>query len=105
MQDNLPAAGSVCLSESLVVRLIAATSRMTGLPREHITGPARQRDLHKARAAICHVARKRGRSLNQIGRSLNRDHSTILSACNAAPSFINEDPEFAWLCIALEREV
>lgn len=105
MQDNLPAAGSICLSESLVVRLIAATSRMTGLPREHITGPGRQRDLHRARAAICHVARKRGRSFNQISRPLNRDHTTIMSACDAARSYINRDQDFAWLCIALEREV
>lgn len=45
---------------------------------EDIRGDSKNRMFVKVRQVVCYVLRQRGFSFNQIGKWLNRDHSTIM---------------------------
>lgn len=51
-----------------------------GYSLRSIRGGCRRRDLFRIRRNIARRARAMGFSLPQIGRALNRDHTTIISA-------------------------
>lgn len=54
----------------------------TGHDPRAILSPSRCADDVRVRDAVCFIARRHGFSLNQIGRVLNRDHTTIMDAAS-----------------------
>ena len=63
------------------VRMIASeVSEITGVPASEILGRRRAQEVCHARELVCYVARRTGMTYSQIGRALNRDHSTIIHA-------------------------
>lgn len=53
-------------------------ARQYGLELEDIQGPTRTKLLVQARINIIKTLRKRGLSLNAIGWTINRNHTTVL---------------------------
>ena len=50
---------------------------------EDIRGRSRKQWVTMAREIYCHYAREKGLSLNCIGRSINRDHTTVMHLLKA----------------------
>jgi len=50
-----------------------------GVPKEIILSPRRQKEFVDLRCIIAYVLRKREYSLPEIGRVLNRDHTTVIN--------------------------
>lgn len=72
--DHIPARPFL-LNE--IVEAIARTMKVT---TADILGPCRSGQVIRARQVVCWVLSKRGQSYPQIGRRINRDHSTVISA-------------------------
>ena len=94
------------MSRIRVADIIAAASRMTGIPVADITGRSRVQRLARVRQAIAYVAAKQDDRMSypQIGRILGRDHSTILHSIGMAEIFRKRDPEYAKFLRQLRRE-
>ena len=59
-------------------RNILAACEIAGISIEDARSPSRKREISYRRFHVMAILRSWGRSLPQIGRILNRDHSTIL---------------------------
>lgn len=59
------------------IDVVRAAARVTKIQARDIVSRSRRQHLVETRIAIGIVARRAGRSTTQIGRVLNRDHSTI----------------------------
>lgn len=60
--------------------IIRSASAVTTYPRAEIVGPRKSHVLVDIRAAIAICARRRGKSMPEIGRALGgRDHSTVFN--------------------------
>ena len=94
------------MSRIRVADIIAAASRMTGIPVADITGRSRVQRLARVRQAIAYVAAKQDDRMSypQIGRILGRDHSTILHSIGMAEIFRKRDPEYAKFLRQLRME-
>lgn len=60
--------------------IIADVARKTGITVKEIKGRDRTPRVVAARDLVCMMGYERGYSLSQMGRSLDRDHSTIAVA-------------------------
>ena len=49
-----------------------------GATLDDVRGPVRRRDLVEVRRVVARYLRTSGCSLPEIGRALNRDHSTVM---------------------------
>jgi len=78
----------------------------TGLKRDDIIGPGRDKVHFRARAAVCWLAMDcMIASLSQIGAVLGgRDHSTILAAGRRGADMRERDPAFRMLTDILRRK-
>ena len=63
-------------------------------PRDLI-GPYRFKFLMLPRFALSKALRMRGWTLPEIGRLMNRDHTTIIYQVKEAEYFMGRDPEYA----------
>lgn len=78
--------------------LITIASRITGMTPAQIVGPQRHKPIARVRQAVAYVAAEQGKhSLTQIGRMLNRDHTTISHARNMVPEFMKRDADLRLL--------
>lgn len=59
-------------------RIMQEVSEATGITFEDIRGARKTRELVNVRRFIAAKAREQGASLTQIGRALNKDHTTVL---------------------------
>jgi chromosomal replication initiator protein len=68
--------------------------RYFSLKAAELRGPARQQRVVRARGVAMLLARQlTNKSLDQVGRHFgNRDHSTVLHACQKTQSLIQTDP-------------
>jgi hypothetical protein len=63
--------------------VIADVSAYTGISEKKIKSKSRKGPIKKARHFVCYIAHKvLGISCTYVGEHLNRDHSTVISACN-----------------------
>ena len=94
------------MSRIRVADIIAAASRMTGIPVADITGPSRVKRLVRVRQAVAFVAARQADRLSypMIGRMLGRDHSTIIHAIIAADANRQIDREYAKFLRQLRME-
>lgn len=64
--------------------VLATVSRFTGISQAEIAGPHRNVDIAFARQAVMYwCARRTNRSYPEIGRFLNRDHTSVLHGVDA----------------------
>lgn len=81
--------------------VVAACAEAFELPRRALLARRGGRQAIRARQAAFWLlrnlppARGRLRSYPEIGRSLGRDHITVLHACRRAEELVCEDPDFA----------
>lgn len=68
-------------ADAVVGEIITLVSRCTQVPEEDIRGRRRTAQIAYARQKTMAVARLRGLHYAQIGRALDRDHSTVIQAC------------------------
>lgn len=85
--------------------IIAQASDATLTPVQDILGKSRFQPHVRVRFAVCMVARENGRSLCEIGRILNRDHTTILNAVRRGDELEARGGEFAALVQNLRLRV
>lgn len=86
-------------SPEAVWRLIYAAADNDPDVISEFRGADIHRDLSDQRHAIAWVARNHiGASLPQIGRALNRDHSTIHRSCRRAVHLRAQRPDFRAMC-------
>ncbi len=76
-----------------VARLVAERWHV---PVDQLKSKKRTQDVALARQVAMYVAREKvGASLNMIGRAFgNRDHTTVLHACNKVQQLCDQDPQF-----------
>lgn len=104
MISNIPAPGPKFdfTGRSIVLKLIDRAAELTQEPSAAIRSAQRQRELFLIRAGIVYVARERGRSFPQIGRALNRDHTSAIHAYRRAKAMLSHDAQFSAFVRALE---
>lgn len=79
-QDEYRAAfGRVEYHSSLLDELAAEITQETGLTLADIRGRDRRRHFARARQLLMFKARQAGLSLTEIGRFVNRDHTTVMN--------------------------
>ena len=87
-------------------KIIAAASAVTGHSREAMRNTRKDRKMVRVRWAISLIAHQNGHSLGSIGRALNRDHTTIVHACNRARDHIERgDDELVTLVSSIEKAI
>ena len=75
--------------------LIAECSRIFDVHHRDITGPSKFRFATVPRFALYKAMRMRGLSFAQIGRFMNRDHTTIIHGVSRAERMARRDPDYA----------
>lgn len=66
-------------------RLAHEVTDIFDVKMSEITGPVRGRmEAIEARQAICHLAYSRGFTMEQIGKFINRDHTTVMHSIQRA---------------------
>lgn len=68
------------LCKGTIHDIVAEVSVSTGIPPSQIMGRSRLAPVADARALCMFIARRQGFSLSRIGKSMNRDHTTVLAA-------------------------
>ena len=87
-----------------IAAIIEAVSAETGVDIFEIKGPVRGQPIVLARHIAAHLAVKHtGLSLPQIGRALNRDHSTVLYADRRVRERRKDSPELEEVIGRIER--
>ncbi len=75
--------------------VVRQVSLLRGIPVHQVLGHKRWHDLHRARYEIASILRGMGMSYPEIGRAMNRDHSSIHVLLNGKPRnpklYINDD--------------
>lgn len=86
------------MATTRVSDLITIASRITGLTPSQIVGPQRHKPITRVRQAVAYVAAEQGKhSISQIGRMMNRDHTTIIHARRMVPEFMKRDADLRLL--------
>lgn len=89
------------------MRLLAeCAARRLGVSIAEFIGPARVMPMAAVRQACFALLRRHdGRSLAQIGQWFGgRDHTTVMHGIKAHQQRIQQQPEFAALCAAIEAD-
>lgn len=69
-------------------QMVRAAADLYGTTPEAIRGPARDKSIATARMVACWLLRQTGLSYPEIGRAVDRDHTTVMHACRV----IDNDP-------------
>ena len=86
--------------------IIAATARAFDVDPDDITGPSRIRHVVEARrVAIALILKLRSVAKSEIGRIINRDHSTVLHNLRAFDAANARSPKLAATVAAIERRL
>jgi len=83
--------------------IIHQASRLSGIMPKDIRSLSRRKACVRVRQAICLVAHENKCSLSHTGRRLSRNHSTVITAIEAAKEAVKRDPVFATFVTALRR--
>lgn len=66
------------------LELVSSIARQHGMTAADLIGPSRVRGVCLVRWRAMKALRQNGRSLSSIGRTFNRDHSTVLHGLGRA---------------------
>jgi len=79
-----------------IAKVLEAVCHQWDIPVELVMSELRGRGATYPRFAFCHIAHKRlGRSSSYVAGLLNRDHTTILHACDRAEQLMSSDKDFS----------
>ena len=86
-------------------RIMEVVSEEFGIPREHIVGKSRKREVVLARQTVMHFAKLlTHQSLKSIGAYFaGRDHSTVIHALRTIEGYMDTDPQFNARVDRIER--
>lgn len=86
----------------MIADVMQATVELTGFSADTLRSNKRNADLAEARQFLMHVAKvSTGKSFPQIGRALNRDHTTIMYGVRKVAQLVKKDVLFALVCEAI----
>ena len=86
--------------------VVIAVSREAGIPTEALLGHGRQQPLARWRHLAFLLAHElTHQPLMQIGRAMNRDHSTIWHGCNRANERMQDDAELRSAYVKLKASL
>lgn len=74
-----------------VRKLVRAAAEMFNTTEKGILSPSRRQVHVRPRRMVYLALREEGKSMEQIGRWLNRDHTTVVHGCQVARSIIAQD--------------
>lgn len=74
--------------------LVVECSKMFGVHYRDIMGPSRFRFVTVPRFALYKAMRMRGWSYSQIGRFMDRDHTTVMHGVTRAEYYMERDPDY-----------
>lgn len=66
-------------------------SQITGIHKRHIVGSSRRQPILIARIIFCYISRERGMKLTDIGKSIDRHHSSVINAIQNYEVLVPED--------------
>ena len=92
------------LLEVDAANLMQAIEKVTGITPENIIKKSRIHKYNLARQIYIHIMRKKRYTLKSIGKSISRDHATIIHHKNCMENFIENEPETARLTREIEKE-
>lgn len=75
--------------------VVTAASEVFGINRDDIMSGSRVGPIVMARKAAYLAARMEGHSFPEIGRIMDREHSTVKHGVNSARWYYDRDPEYA----------
>lgn len=77
---------------------MAAVTRIFGVPRIKLVGRARSRPIVRPRWAAMWVARELGHTFQEIADKFDRDHSTVVHACQGCENVQLRDAAYRDAC-------
>lgn len=83
---------------STVEACMAAATRVFGFPRWQLVGRTQLRNIVRARQAAMWAACELGFSLPEIGRRLDRDHTTVLHGRDQCKNIQSRDTAYREAC-------
>ena len=87
-------------------QIIAVIAKAFDVKPEDITGPSRSKHVVEARqVAIVLISKLRGASSTEIGRTLKRDHSTVLHNLRAFHRRAERSPKLVAVVVSIERRL
>lgn len=92
------------MARALVKDIITLAARIWGISRDDIIGPARNRRFVHPRHAVYLIAREHEHSFSQIGRVVNRDHTTIIHGERTCGVWMEHSPEYLEQVCLLRRQ-
>lgn len=63
-----------------VARVFESLEKLTGISRKQVCGKERTQHIFLARAAAVLAMRANGMSYGEIGKTINRDHTSVINA-------------------------
>ncbi|MEZ4701389.1 MAG: chromosomal replication initiator protein DnaA [Rhodothermales bacterium] len=93
------------MSRITLERIMEVVSEEFGIPREHIIGKSRKREVVLARQTVMYFAKAlTHQSLKSIGSYFaGRDHSTVIHALRTIEGYMETDPQFSARVDRIER--
>ena len=87
------------VSERLIRELVCSTFKVQWY---HITSSSREKDIVSARQCYCYLVKHyfKNLSVTQIGKSINKDHSTVVCSIRIVKDYIKTGDEY--ICSNLE---
>mgnify|MGYP001561965336 CR=1 FL=1 len=82
-QDRLQRPARTVRYSPEIATIAAAAARCAGLTVGHLVGQGRATSVVRARRVAMSIAHERGFSYSEIGRALQRDHSTVMASVRA----------------------
>lgn len=74
-----------------VRKLVRAAAEMFNTTEKDILSPSRHQIHVRPRRMVYLALRDEGKTMEQIGRWMNRDHTTVVHGCQVACSIIAQD--------------
>lgn len=88
---------SMALRDEVVGKMFSIVLQNEGISSREILAEIREQPVVEVRLAMYLALRKMGFSTPQIGRRLNRDHTTVISGIRTARRRYDENPRFRFL--------
>ena len=85
------------------IKVLSATTVVFGVSERVLVDRDRHKTVHLARMACCLVLRRHGFSYPEIGRTLMRDHTTIMNSVRMAEKTEQTDEQFRSQVQLVER--
>lgn len=85
--------------------LLDRAASITGFAKREIIGEGRAHRFMPVRFAMVYLLREAGLSFPQIGKRMNRDHTTVMDSYRRARDLLAKSAEFADLVVRLATPV